>query len=104
MTSPDTTRRSRPTWRYHDGQWYRSGSSRPSLTGDDARRLSESAWTVVSRLIAGVILYAGIGWLLSIWLGHRDLLIAVGAMMGIGLAMYTIVRGLTSEGDRDSGK
>lgn len=58
----------------------------------------------MSRLIAGVILYAGVGWVLSIWLGHKDLLIAVGAITGIGLAMFTIVRGLTSEGERDSGR
>ena len=104
MTAPELTPKARPTRRYHDGQWYRSGSSRPNVSMDDARRMSNSAWTVTSRLIAGVALYAGLGWLASLWLGHRELLIAVGALVGIGLAMFTIVRGLTSEGERDSGK
>lgn len=99
-----TGSRARGTLRYHDGQWYRSGSSRPIVSPADARRMSDSAWTVTSRLIAGVVLYAGVGWLMSIWLGHRDLLIAAGALVGIGLAMFTIVRGLMSEGERDSGK
>jgi F0F1-type ATP synthase assembly protein I len=45
-------------------------------------------WAVVSYLLAGVILYGGIGWLLDLWLGTRGFVaggIVLGAAAGVWL-------------------
>jgi F0F1-type ATP synthase assembly protein I len=45
-------------------------------------------WAVVSYLLAGVILYGGIGWLVDLWLGTRAFVgvgIVVGAAAGVWL-------------------
>ena len=40
------------------------------------------AWAVISYLLAGVIVYGGIGWLLDWWLGTRGF-VAVGHRAGV---------------------
>lgn len=45
-------------------------------------------WAVVSHLLAGVILYGGIGWLVDQWLGTRGFVgagIVLGAAAGVWL-------------------
>lgn len=45
-------------------------------------------WAVISYLLAGVIFYGGIGWLLDLWLGTRGFVgggIVVGAAAGVAL-------------------
>jgi len=91
MTAPSTGRDAR--------DWYGSNTPRRTVTLADSRRLSNAAWSVSSRLIAGMLLYAGLGWLLSVWVGYRSQLIAVGAITGIALATFLVVRGLNDEGD-----
>ena len=86
--------------------WYRSGAQRRSttmgaVTRDDARRMSNSAWANSSRLIAGVILYTGLGWLVSRWVGHQALLMAVGAIVGLGLSYYLVFTSLAHEARED---
>jgi F0F1-type ATP synthase assembly protein I len=83
------------------GDWYGFESSKPTVTLADSRRLSNAAWSVSSRLIAGLLLYSGLGWLLSVWVGYRSQLIAVGAITGITLATFLVVRGLNDEGDHE---
>lgn len=53
-----------------------------------------TAWIIVSHLITGILLYAGIGWLLSLWFGNRPLLVAAGALLGMFLSLYMIHRRL----------
>lgn len=53
-----------------------------------------TAWIIVSHLNTGILLYAGIGWLLSLWFGNRTLLVAVGALLGMFLSLYMIHRRL----------
>jgi len=46
------------------------------------------AWAVISYLLAGVLLYGGLGWLLDLWLGTRGFVaggIVLGAAGGIVL-------------------
>lgn len=46
------------------------------------------AWAVISYLLAGVIFYGGIGWLLDRWLGTNGFVaggIVVGAAAGVWL-------------------
>lgn len=47
--------------------------------------------------MAGLILYSGLGWLLSLWLGHQAVFMAIGALTGLGLSYYLIFTGLNRE-------
>ena len=62
---------------------------------DDAHRDSGAAgeaeaWTVLARLIAGPVLYGGLGWVLDHWLGTRFFL-PIGVIVGEGLALYVVL-------------
>ena len=86
--------------------WYRSGARRRtdtkgSVTLDDARRMSNSAWANSSRLIAGLLLYTGLGWLVSRWVGHQALLMSIGAFVGLGLSYYLLFTSLEHERRED---
>ena len=93
MTAPGAAR-------YRSG-WYRSGARRRTVTLDDARSMSNSAWANSSRLITGLILYTGLGWLVSRWVGHQALLMAIGAMIGLALSYYLMYVSLAHEARED---
>jgi|688.fasta_scaffold96741_2 ATP synthase protein I len=60
---------------------------------NEAQKTSDLAWRSVSSLIAGILLYGGLGWLIGKYLGHQDLFMALGVLLGIFLALYlTYVR------------
>lgn len=82
--------------------WYGSGARRRTVTMDDARRMSNSAWVNSSRLISGLILYTGLGWLVSRWVGHQALLMAIGAIVGLALSYYLMFRSLGHEARADA--
>lgn len=93
MSAPHAARTSRG--------WYRSSARRRTLSMDDARRMSNSAWANSSRLMTGLLLYTGLGWLVSLWVGHRALLMAIGAMVGLALSYYLIFVSLRHEERED---
>lgn len=64
--------------------------------------MSDSAWTITSRIIAGLLLYTGLGWVLSLWLGHQQVLMAVGALVGLGLSYTLVFTGLARDARRES--
>jgi F0F1-type ATP synthase assembly protein I len=68
---------------------------------DDARRMSNSAWANSSRLMSGLILYTGLGWLVSRWVGHQALLMASGAIVGLALSYYLMFKSLAHEARED---
>ena len=82
-----------------DPKWYRSRAR--SISGNAPVRefaaMDNAAWIISSRLIAGLILYTGLGFVFSLWLGHRSLFMAVGALVGLGLSYYLIFTGLSRE-------
>jgi hypothetical protein len=45
---------------------------------------------IISRLMAGIVLYGGIGWLLSLWLGHQAALVATGVIVGVVLSLFLV--------------
>jgi ATP synthase protein I len=45
------------------------------------RKGEADAWGAFSYVLSGVLLYGGVGWLLSLWLGSRAL-IGLGLMLG----------------------
>jgi F0F1-type ATP synthase assembly protein I len=47
------------------------------------------AYAVLSYLLAGVILYGGIGWLLDWWLGTRGF-VAVGIVLGAAAGVWLV--------------
>ena len=82
--------------------WYRSGAGIRSAPQASPRGMSDSAWTITSRIIAGLLLYTGVGWLLSLWLGHQQLLMAVGALVGLGLSYILVFTGLARDARKES--
>ena len=59
----------------------------------NGRETSDMAWRSVSTMMAGLLLYGGLGWLIGAKVGHQDVFTAVGSLVGIVLALYvTIVR------------
>lgn len=58
--------------------------------GERDRETADHAWMIVSHLLAGILLYGGIGWLLSLWLGHRAVLVASGVIVGSALSLYLV--------------
>jgi ATP synthase protein I len=84
--------------------WYRSGARRRTVTMDDARRMSNSAWVNSSRLISGLLLYTGLGWLVSRWIGHQALCMAVGAIVGLALSYYLMFMSLEHERREDEAR
>lgn len=69
-------------------------SARVSRDGGRGWDGVNSAWIIVSHLLTGMLLYAGIGWVISLWVPHRPLLMAAGALIGMFLAIYLIHRRL----------
>jgi F0F1-type ATP synthase assembly protein I len=54
-------------------------------------RGAEMVWSIIGTLVAGVLAWGGIGWLLDRWLGTRYL-VAVGVVVGMGGAFYLIIK------------
>ncbi|HKE99479.1 MAG TPA: hypothetical protein VKG45_11170 [Actinomycetes bacterium] len=54
-------------------------------------RGSEIAWGVLGYLVAGVVAWGGIGWLLDRWVGTR-LFLPLGVVVGFAGAFYLIIR------------
>jgi F0F1-type ATP synthase assembly protein I len=50
-----------------------------------------AAWTILSYLISGPLLYGGLGWLVDKWLG-TTFFVVVGLLGGMALSIYVIYR------------
>ncbi len=61
---------------------------------------NETAWMITGRLMAGMLLYGAIGWLLGRWLGHQPLFIAGGILFGMSASLYLVLARLNQETDR----
>jgi F0F1-type ATP synthase assembly protein I len=48
-------------------------------------------WSILGTLVAGVLAWGGIGWLLDRWLGTRYL-VALGILVGMAGAFYLIIK------------
>jgi F0F1-type ATP synthase assembly protein I len=49
-----------------------------------------AGWTIFSYLLAGMLFYGGVGWLISHWT-HLAVIFPVGMIVGLGLAIVLIV-------------
>jgi F0F1-type ATP synthase assembly protein I len=58
---------------------------------EPSARGAEMVWSIIGTLVAGVLAWGGIGWLLDRWLGTRYL-VAVGILVGMAGAFYLIIK------------
>ncbi|MGI5207130.1 AtpZ/AtpI family protein [Spirillospora sp. CA-108201] len=56
---------------------------------DGQREFADAAWSAPSYLLSGMLIWGGLGWLLSKWT-HQAWLVPVGLVVGIVLAVYLI--------------
>lgn len=49
-----------------------------------------TGWAISGTLLAGVLVYGGIGMLLDWWLGTPKVFLAVGMVLGAGLGTYLV--------------
>jgi F0F1-type ATP synthase assembly protein I len=49
-----------------------------------------AGWTIFSYLLAGMLFYGGVGWLISRWT-HTAIVFPVGMIVGLALAIVLIV-------------
>jgi len=83
-----------PASTHRNAQWYRSAATKTSTATPDGLPVGSGtddvAWISFSHLVAGIGLYAGLGWLLGSWLGNRPLFIAVGVLIGTAFSLYLV--------------
>jgi len=56
----------------------------------EAWRGANQAWDVIGLLLAGIIVWGGVGWLLDRWFGFHDLFLPIGMVLGVGIAIWLI--------------
>lgn len=68
----------------------------PESPKDDASEpLNTGAGTVaIAYLIAGIVVWGGVGWLVDSWLGTKGIAAGIGAVLGAAAGVYLIVRRL----------
>lgn len=54
------------------------------------RSTSDIAWQITGRLLAGMLLYGAIGWLIGLWLGQQRMLTAAGILFGMFASLYLV--------------
>jgi ATP synthase protein I len=57
---------------------------------DDGPPEQNAGWTIFSYLLAGMLFYGGVGWLVSRWT-HLPIIFPVGMIVGLLLAIVLIV-------------
>ena len=65
--------------------------SEPGPEREPPGRGAEMIWSIIGTLVAGVLAWGGIGWLLDRWLG-TSFLVAVGILVGMAGAFYLIIK------------
>lgn len=55
------------------------------------RETSNVAWTVANNLIAGILLYGVLGYLIGKWLGNASVGLAIGAVFGVAASMVLVM-------------
>ncbi len=49
------------------------------------------AWSIISYLLSGMLVWGGLGWLADRWLGKESVFLPIGLLFGITAAMYLVV-------------
>ncbi|MCB0922349.1 MAG: AtpZ/AtpI family protein [Actinobacteria bacterium] len=61
---------------------------KPPKTTD--RETPNVAWTVMNNLIAGILVYGGLGYLIGLWLGNAPVGLAIGTVFGLVASTFLI--------------
>ena len=54
------------------------------------RETPNVAWTVMNNLIAGILVYGGLGYLIGLWLGNASVGLAIGTVFGLVASTFLI--------------
>lgn len=68
----------------------------------DAAATGHEAWAIFSRMIAGMMIYGALGWLLGTWLGRPTTGLAIGVLLGLVLGLYMSVLRIQHLGSKPS--
>ncbi len=58
---------------------------------------SDDPWAIFGRLVSGILIYGGIGWLIGSWLNKVEMFVAAGVILGISLALYMTFKQLSNK-------
>lgn len=75
----------------------------PNDDRPDADKPSGDPWQAFSYLVAGVLLYGGLGWLADRWLG-TSFLVMVGILLGAGLGVFMVFKTFGARSDQTRGE
>ena len=59
--------------------------------GGDESGDSGIAWSIIGTLVAGVLVWGGVGWLVDRWLGTDSVFLAIGLVVGFAASMYLVI-------------
>lgn len=65
-------------------------SGEPDSGVPEGTQTANLAWSVVSYLVGGMLVWGGVGWLLDRWLG-TSALFPIGVLLGVGVGLYVVV-------------
>lgn len=65
--------------------------SAPQSSDPSAAATANLAWSIVSYLLSGLLVWGGIGWLVDLWLGKDGVFLPIGLLLGMAGAMYLVV-------------
>jgi ATP synthase protein I len=67
----------------------------------EAWRGAGTAWSITATLLAGILVWGGIGYLVDRWMGFDGLFLPIGMVVGIAGSLYIVyVRYGREDGDR----
>ena len=58
---------------------------------------SDDPWAIFGRLVSGILIYGGLGWLIGSWLNKVEMFVAAGVILGISLALYMTIKQLSNK-------
>jgi len=58
---------------------------------------SDDPWAIFGRLVSGILIYGGLGWLIGSWFNKVEMFVAAGVILGISLALYMTFRQLSNK-------
>lgn len=56
---------------------------------DQARKGQADAWGAFGLLVSGVLVWGGVGWLLSVWLDNQ-IFVMLGLLVGMAASLYLV--------------
>jgi F0F1-type ATP synthase assembly protein I len=62
----------------------------PGRDRGEAWRGANQAWGITGTLLAGIIVWGGIGKLLDLWLGFDGLFVPIGMVLGAGTSIWLV--------------